>query len=54
MTFAFNIMFEDDLGVYTCEASNSEGKMSEVLANKGENMYVDYDDNDYLCSCINK
>ena len=25
---------QDDLGVYTCEASNSEGEVSEVLTNK--------------------
>jgi len=32
---------QDDLGVYTCEASNSEGKMSEVLANKENNLIPD-------------
>ena len=29
---------QDDLGVYTCEASNSEGEMSEVLTNKENNL----------------
>jgi len=29
---------QDDLGVYTCEASNSEGEVSEVLTNKENNL----------------
>ena len=29
---------QDDLGVYTCEASNSEGKVLEVLTNKENNL----------------
>jgi len=29
---------QDDLGVYTCEASNSEGEMSESLTNKENNL----------------
>ena len=29
---------QDDLGVYTCEASNSEGEMSEMLTNKENNL----------------
>lgn len=29
---------QDDLGIYTCEASNSEGEMSEVLTNKENNL----------------
>merc|ERR1719305_256602 len=29
---------QDDLGVYTCEASNSEGKALEVLTNKENNL----------------
>jgi len=29
---------QDDLGVYTCEASNSEGEVSEVLKNKENNL----------------
>ena len=29
---------QDDLGVYTCEASNSEGEVSEVLTNKKNNL----------------
>merc|ERR1712210_187092 len=32
---------QDDLGVYTCEASNSEGKVLEVLTNKENNLIPD-------------